>query len=126
MCGHRGQFLTSALALCVANDVLISMDEKAKKKHHAAEHGIQVINDLRSALRRITGKDKILFSSRLESFDSYDQMMLLKRFVKEAKWTTWNEDLEQWMVHREELIDKFTQLNGEFLWAHRNEMGGCF
>jgi hypothetical protein len=122
---ERSEMLTAALTCCLIVDVLMTFIDEGKT-HSRSEKAIQAIADARRSLLFITGQTSTrrFWDRRQENFDRLSQQKLLKEVVDSMNWRTWRDDLEQWLLNAEKVLEFFG--NVQDVANGRCSHHGCF
>lgn len=100
-------------------------DDKLPNK---SEEAIEAISDARIVIRYLNGmeREQGIFCPRTKNFSDYDAMTMMRDIVKQMEWTTWNEDLEQWLANIDIVMEFFEKIQSAGQARSRYERGGCF
>ena len=134
MCEHSfGGGATGSAGLTVALDARTVINTligyfDGEEISNSTKKGIAIINDARTILRYLNGLDKSeeFKYPRTEYFSNYDERILVKTQVEKLNWKTWDEDLDQWLLNKEQVLEFFKRLEMAGTSQYRHSKGGCF
>jgi hypothetical protein len=121
-------YLGIGLTARMAINTLVGFYE-TEKVWHASETGIEIIKEVRDVLQRLNESEHstsfLFFNRQGKHFESYYEMQFLKEVAVEMEWTTWESDLDQWLMNKEKVLDYFMNLESHSLGRHRHSDRGC-
>ena len=123
----RFRYLSVGLSARIVIDTLVGFHDNQEVWHDSAK-GIETITEVRKILIHLNEKDNtkgpwLFWRNQFKIFTGYDEMILLKEVCEGMKWDTWENDLEQWLLNKDKVMDYFMRLEEAI---GRCKQGGCF